>query len=158
MTVTHRIGPENVALGVGAESKQSLLQALAADAAPRIGRSAAEIVDALRARENLGSTGLGRGVALPHAQLSGDVTPLIRFVRLTRAIDYEARDSEPVDLVILLLWPEADSDAFVPALAEICRALRAPETLRRLRAAGTAAEIVDLLHGATAQHQQPGEP
>lgn len=148
MTVTHRIGPEDVALGIDADDKQSLLQALAADAAPRIGRSAEEIAEALRAREDLGSTALGRGVALPHAQLSGHVAPLIRFVRLRRAIDYEARDSEPVDLVILLLWPESDSDGFVPALAEICRTLRAPETLRRLRAAGTAGEIIGLLHDA----------
>jgi nitrogen PTS system EIIA component len=148
MTATHSIGPADVTLGVDADSKQGLLQALAAEAAPRIGRDAGEVLDALRAREDLGSTGLGRGVALPHAQLSGDVAPLIRFVRLRRAIDYEARDSEPVDLVILLLWPEADSEGFVPALAEICRALRSAETLRRLRAAGTAAEVVALLHGA----------
>lgn len=157
MTVTHRIGPEDVALGFEADSKEGLLQALARDAAPRIGRSAEEIVHALRAREDLGSTALGRGVALPHAQLQGDVTPLIRFVRLQRAIDYEARDSEPVDLVILLLWPEADSEGFVPTLAETCRALRAPETLRRLRAAATGAEIVDLLQGAADPHDPTRE-
>jgi nitrogen PTS system EIIA component len=157
MTVTHRIGPEDVALGVDADSKHNLLQVLAADAAPRIGRSAEEIDEALRAREGLGATGLGRGVALPHAQLAGEVTPLIRFVRLRRAIDYEARDSEPVDLVILLLWPEADSEGFVPALAEICRALRAPETLRRLRTAGTATEIVELLRSGADPHDRTGD-
>ena len=85
----------------------TLLQALAAEAASRLGRPEGEILGALQARERLGSTALGRGVALPHARLAGDDPPVVLFARLRRPIDYEARDEEPVDLVILILWPEA---------------------------------------------------
>jgi PTS system nitrogen regulatory IIA component len=60
-------------------------------------------------------------------------------------VDYEARDEEPVDLVILVLWPQESPDGFLPALAETCRALREPQVLRRLRAAATAEEVVGLL-------------
>lgn len=150
MGTTGHITAADVMLDLAVPSKRALLQALAAEAARRLGRPEGEILDALQARERLGATGLGRGVGLPHAQIPGGAPPVMLFARLAKPVDYEARDDEPVDLVILVLWPEAEREGFLPALSETCRALREPASLRRLRAATTAGEIAAILHPAAA--------
>jgi PTS system nitrogen regulatory IIA component len=145
MGISERISAADVILGLAANNKRQVLETLAAEASRRLGQPQAEILGALQDREALGSTALGRGVALPHARLAGSAPPLVLFARLRRPVDYEARDEEPVDLVILVLWPEAEADGFLPALAEICRALRAPQALRRLRTAASAEEVPAIL-------------
>jgi PTS system nitrogen regulatory IIA component len=155
--MSHRITAEDVVLDLGAGSKRALLQALAAEASRRLGRDEAEILAALTDREALGSTGLGRGIALPHARLPGDQPPLILFVRLQRPIDYEARDDEPVDLVILVLWPEAAAEGFLPALSETCRGLRDPQALRALRAVPSAEDAATLLNRYNRQSSAEAE-
>ena len=145
MTSTSRVSTGNVILDLDASSKRSLLDSIAREAAHRLGRPEAEILGALQARETLGSTALGRGIALPHARLVGDDPPLILFARLRRPIDYEARDEEPVDLVILVLWPEASPEGLLPTLSDTCRALREPRALRRLREAASGEEVAGLL-------------
>jgi K+-transporting ATPase KdpF subunit len=87
------------------------------------------------AREELGSTGVGNGVALPHARLVGLKTPFSLFARLRRAIDFEAIDDQPVDLVFLLLLPESENGEQLNALACAARALRDPEVLKQIRGA-----------------------
>lgn len=146
MSITERISATDIVLDLSASNKRNLLQTLAAEAARRLGRPEQEILGALQDRERLGSTALGRGVALPHARLAGDDQPIMLFARLRKPIDYEAKDDEPVDLVILVLWPEASPEGFLPALSETCRALREPQALRRLRAAASADEVVALLN------------
>jgi PTS system nitrogen regulatory IIA component len=146
MSVPQRFAADDVLLGLGASSKRDLLQTLASEAAKRLDQPEADILGALNKRESLGSTALGRGIALPHARLPGDQRPLMLFARLDRAIDYEARDEEPVDLVILVLWPETEAEGFLPALSDTCRGLRDPQTLRALRTAGSAAEVAQLLN------------
>lgn len=146
MGISDRISAADVILDLQAPSKRVLLQDLADQAAPRLGRPSEEVLKALQAREALGSTGLGRGVALPHARLQGDAPPVMLFARLRKPIDYEARDEEPVDLVILVLWPEAEAEGFLPALSDTCRALREPQALRQLRQAESAQEVVELLN------------
>lgn len=145
MGISDRISAADVVLDLDVGTKRGLLQALAARAAQRLARPEPEILRALEDREALGSTALGRGVALPHARLAGDDPPVILFARLHRPIDYEARDEEPVDLAILVLWPEAEAEGFLPALSDTCRALREPQALRRLRGARSAEEVVALL-------------
>lgn len=147
MAIAQHFSADDVVLDWGAGSKRNLLQMLAAEAAKRLGRPEADILSALKDREALGSTGLGRGIALPHARLPGDQPPLQLFVRLARPIDYEARDEEPVDLVILVLWPEAMAEGFLPALSDTCRGLRDPQALRALRSASSAEEVASLLNG-----------
>lgn len=150
MKISDHLAPADVVLDATARNKRELLGTLAADAAGRIGRSEQDILDALQSREKLGSTALGRGVALPHAQLPGDVPPVMLFARLRQPIDFDARDGEPVDLVFLVLWSAADSKGLLEAMAEICRALRIPELLRRLRLAASAEDVTRLLR----QHEE----
>jgi PTS system nitrogen regulatory IIA component len=111
----------------------------------RLGRSQDEVLDALQSRERLGSTALGRGVAMPHTRLPGPNAKLAILARLARAIDFDARDGEPVDLVFLVLWPEEESEGFLPALSNICRVLRNPQLPRQLRQAKSAEEALLLL-------------
>jgi PTS system nitrogen regulatory IIA component len=147
MGIAEQLSVADVILDLGATSKRAVLQFLATEAAGRLGRPEAEVLEALQARERLGSTALGRGVALPHARLEGDPHPVVLFARLLRPVDYEARDEEPVDLVILVLWPEESPEGFLPTLSDTCRTLREPQVLRRLRAAQTAEEVIGLLSG-----------
>lgn len=147
MRITDLLSTADVALDLGATNKGAVLQLMAAEAARRLGRPEREILEALQARERLGSTALGRGVALPHARLDGDLSPVMLFARLRRPVEFEARDEEPVDLVILVLWPEASPEGFLPTLSETCRSLRDPQVLRRLRSAQAPAEVVALLAG-----------
>jgi PTS system nitrogen regulatory IIA component len=151
MGITDHLSATDVILDLGAANRRAVLQLLAAEAADRLGRPEDEILQALEAREALGSTALGRGVALPHARLDGNPAPVVLFARLRRPVDFEARDEEPVDLVILVLWPEASPEGFLPTLSDTCRSLREPQVLRRLRSARAPEEVVALLAG-----QPPG--
>lgn len=153
MPILNEFSAANVTLDATAKNKRALLELLAAEAADRLGTSSQEILDALQAREELGSTALGKGAALPHAQLPGDFSPLLFLARLRRPLDFEASDGEPVDLAFLILWPASDPKGLLNAMADICRELRDTGFLRRLRGAGTAEEIAQLIR----THATPGE-
>lgn len=126
-------------------NKAELLDQLAQKAAGDLALPETEVREALAAREQLGSTALGRGVALPHARIAGITEPSVVLARLARPIDFDARDGEPVDLVFSVVWPEASPEGFLPALAGICKALRAPDFARQLRQAKSADEALALL-------------
>lgn len=148
MQIMDVLSTENIILELAVQSRQALFQALSAEAASRVRRSEQDIFDALQAREQLGSTALGRGVALPHARFAGDDPPAMLFTRLRRPIDFEARDDEPVDLVFLLLWPEASPEGFLQALSQICQMLREPKMPQRLRQAQTPEEVLAVFREA----------
>ncbi|WP_137181747.1 PTS sugar transporter subunit IIA [Roseomonas sp. AR75] len=145
MGITDHLSAADVILGLDVPTKSAVLQRLATEAAQRLGRPEAEVLDAIESRERLGSTALGRGVALPHARMEGDAPPVVLFARLRHAVEFEARDEEPVDLVILVLWPDESPEGFLPMLSDTCRSLRDAQILRRLRAAAAPEEIVALL-------------
>jgi PTS system nitrogen regulatory IIA component len=135
----------NVILDAAPANKAALLDFLAEEAGQRLDVPKQEILGALQAREKIGSTALGRGVALPHAEIQEAQAPLVLFARLRRAINFDARDEEPVDLVFLVLWPTAARKGLLPAMSEICRGLRETQTLRRLRTAETPEDVVRLV-------------
>ena len=118
-----------------AKSKKQALQDLCEFAARETGLAQRDIFDTLMQRERLGSTGLGRGIAIPHVKLAGLDRIHCLFARLDTPIDFESLDNEPVDLIFLLLAPEHASGDHLKALARISRLLREPSTLERLRAA-----------------------
>ena len=95
MTIGEIIGPDRVVVGLRVADKAQLLQELAGRAATALGLDRRAIFDALQARENLGSTGLGKGFALPHARLDALSEPFALFVRLARPIDFAAIDDQP---------------------------------------------------------------
>jgi PTS system nitrogen regulatory IIA component len=138
----------DVILDLGAMNKASLLELLAAEVAQRSGRTTKEVLEALKARERIGSTALGNGIALPHAEFRDGLSPSILFARLLRPLGFEAADDQPVDLIFVVLWPAANRKAFLDVMAEICRMLRDGQVLRRLRSAATPEEVVQVLHEA----------
>jgi PTS system nitrogen regulatory IIA component len=142
------IGPDQVVVGLRAADKTQVLQELAGRAATALGIDRKSILDALQARENLGSTGLGKGFALPHARLDSLPRSYALFVRLARPIDFAAIDEKPVDLVILLLTPSDDpGNTHLTTLATLSRPLRNDEFVRRLRRAPDATALHKVLAG-----------
>lgn len=137
-----------------ADSKKQALHELAAKAAELSGHAipAREIFDTLLQRERLGSTGLGRGIAIPHVKFKELDQILCLFARMKRPIDFEALDDEPVDLVFLLLAPEHASGDHLKALARISRLLREPEVLQRLREATGHQDILRVLTQPATPH------
>ena len=107
-----------------AKTKKQLLQDLSARAARLTGVPERDIFDVLLQRERLGSTGLGHGVATPHAKLQGLKRIVGIFARLAEPIDFDALDGQKVDIVFLLLAPEGAGADHLKALARISRLLR----------------------------------
>jgi len=158
MGISDFLSVPGVILDASPPDKASLLELLAAEAAGRIGCPQKEILDALQAREQIGSTALGKGVALPHTELPCAETPLVLFVRLSHPIDFDARDDEPVDLVFLVVWPAASRKGLLPVMSEICQALRDPQSPRKLRHADTPEAAIQLLRQAAAAANQGADP
>ena len=147
MVIVDLLAPADVMVGLRVGNKENLIRELARRAATATGADAAVIVNALLSREQLGSTGLGKGFALPHARVSGLARFFGAFARLARPIDYQAIDDLPVDLVFLLLIPAGAENGHVAALAAISRRLRNAEVLSGVRKADTAARLHALLAG-----------
>jgi PTS system nitrogen regulatory IIA component len=131
------------ALKVG--SKKQLFQELANRAADVYHLNAREVIAGLMAREQLGSTAMGNGVAIPHARIVGLGTIVGVFARLERPVDLDAADGQGVDLVFMLLAPEAADAEHLRALARVSRLLRSPETCDKLRATSKAPALYALL-------------
>jgi PTS system nitrogen regulatory IIA component len=145
MDIADFIAADRVALDLRARDKPQLLQELARRAAATgAGVPADAILAALRSREDLGSTGLGKGFALPHARIDGLPKFFGLFARLARAIDYDAIDGNPVDLVFLLLMPANAGNEHVAALAAVSRRFRDAEAASRLRKADAATVLAML--------------
>lgn len=120
---------------VTASDKRQVLSVIS-EVAARVHRlKAGAVLDALLQREATASTGVGHGVAIPHALVTGIDRIRAVFVRLQPAIDYAAVDDEPVDLVFALLAPPGDAADHLRALARTARALRSADLRRQLRLA-----------------------
>ncbi len=128
-----------------AADRQQVLGALAEAAAKAANLSGPEIYEAVQEREKLGGTGVGDGVAIPHARVAGLAAPLGVFARLENAVDFEASDEQPADLVFLLLSPKEAGADHLKALATIARTFRRAEIRDALRAAPSKEAIAVIL-------------
>ena len=148
MPLGELIGANHVIVGLRVADKTQLLQELARRASAALSLDQRIILDALQAREKLGSTGLGKGFALPHARLDGLSRFFALFVRLAKPIDFASIDGLPVDLVILLLTPANASNQHLATLAALSRPLRDATFVQRLRKAPDADALHRLLANA----------
>ncbi len=130
--------PAHVFVGLRAADKAKLLAELARRASAVLGLPAGEIAAALTAREALGSTGVGGGIAVPHAQVPALGGTAAFLARLDRPVEYAALDARPVDLVFLLLGPPVARAEHLAALAAATRRLRDPALAAALRSAAGA--------------------
>jgi PTS system nitrogen regulatory IIA component len=105
MKIPDLLSPVDVMVDVRAANKQQLLQELAAKAADRLGLPVDRVTSYLLKREELGSTGIGQGVAIPHARLPDLQRPFGVLVKLKQAIEFDAIDGRAVDIIFVLLLP-----------------------------------------------------
>lgn len=146
MIVMHDlITPDGIIPNLRAGSKKQALQELARKAAELTDQHERAIFDVLLERERLGTTGVGRGIAIPHGKLPGLTRVIAVFARLDRPVDFEAIDEQPVDLMCLLLAPEQAGADHLKALARVSRLLRDPVLCDKLRGAEAADAIYALL-------------
>lgn len=135
-----------------AGSKKQALQEMARRAAEITGVHERTVFDVLLERERLGSTGVGRGVAIPHGKLAGLDRVHGLFARLERPIDFDSIDDQPVDLIFLLLAPEAAGADHLKALARVSRLLRDEALCEKLRGCSSADAIRALFTAQAAAH------
>ncbi len=129
------IYPATVRAGLVTDSKKAFFATVGQQAAQALGLDALEVTDALLDRERLGSTGFGRGVALPHARLAGLTGVRGLMFQLAKPIDFDAVDALPVDIAFVLLSPLDAGADHLKALAQVSRFLRDDAALARLRGA-----------------------
>jgi len=148
MNVHFKLVPEAV-FTARAEGKDAILALVANRFADVYGLDCATVLDGLEEREQLGSTGFGRAVAVPHARIEGIDRPVSVLLRLEDPVDYDAADGLPVDLVFGLLSPANAGAMHLHALAAITRMLRDEDTHRALSEATDGESLFALLTNAT---------
>jgi PTS system nitrogen regulatory IIA component len=134
MELKEILDPKAVRYTTGVSSKKRLLQDIAEQANAVYGLNAIEVFSALQEREALGSTGVGRGIAIPHARFESMDKVVGMFTRMEKPVDFDSVDHQPVDLVFTLLAPAAEGAEHLKALALVSRTLRDKDVCAKLRA------------------------
>ncbi|MCU7934596.1 MAG: PTS IIA-like nitrogen regulatory protein PtsN [Candidatus Thiodiazotropha sp. (ex Dulcina madagascariensis)] len=137
---------ERIGCGVEAASKKRVLEQLGqrlAESVPNLSQD--QVFDALLERERLGSTGLGKGIALPHARMPQISQAVAAFVQLPQGIDFDAIDNQPVDLAFAMLVPEEATDEHLQLLAKLARMFDDGDFCATLREAETAHDLLLLI-------------
>ncbi len=150
MQVADILRPEAVKMITSCTSKKRLFHDIGALAETCYDLDPPDVIEALVERENLGPTGVGHGIALPHARLAGVKGVVGLFLRLEKPINFDSVDRQPVDLVFSLLAPEEAGVEHLKALALISRTMRNPDTCAKLRANQDSATLYSLLTEAAA--------
>lgn len=146
MVITDVLNPESVRFDVHSSSKKRLLEIISEELARNNeDLSAREIFESLCARERMGSTGLGKGVAIPHGRIKGNHPIQASFIRLKKPLAYDALDGEPVDLLFAMTVPENCGEDHLKLLAHIAELFSDPELLQRLREADSSGALLKLL-------------
>ena len=135
MDIKEFLAPSDVFVGIRASNKTLLLEDLCRRAASALKVDADKITTDILKREELGSTGVGGGVAIPHARIADVKKPFGLLARLKSAIEFDSIDHQPVDLVFLLLLPTASAGEHLNALALVARKLRDTDIMHSARRA-----------------------
>jgi PTS system nitrogen regulatory IIA component len=145
MPLIDLVAPNAILPALKVNNKKQALQEIAARAAVLTGQNERAIFETLMQREKLGSTAVGNGIAIPHGKMPHLARLFGLFARLDRAIDFEALDGQPVDLIFLLLAPEGAGADHLKALARVARLLRDPTIAHKLRASEDAEALYAVL-------------
>jgi nitrogen PTS system EIIA component len=143
MKVEEFLSPSDTVIDVRTQDKRRLLNELCSRAAMTLKLDADNVRAEILKREELGSTAVGGGVAIPHARVEHLAKPFGILARLRKPIDFDAIDGQPVDLVFLLLLPTSAASEQLSALATVARRLRDPSTVRNLRHASDKASLYE---------------
>lgn len=146
MLISDLLSPESIRFDVHSSSKKRLLEIISEQLARNSGDlSAREIFESLCARERLGSTGLGNGVAIPHGRVKGNRSIQASFIRLKKPLPFDSADGEPVDLLFAMTVPENCSEDHLKLLAQVAELFSNPQLLKELREADNSGTLLQLL-------------
>ena len=148
MELTDILSEESVVVCHQAKDKAEVLEILSRLGAAATGQEPAAILETLSAREALGSTGLGNGIAIPHGKLAGLPRVVAAFVKLDAPVEFDSVDDEPVDLAFMLLAPAGAGADHLKALARVARLLRTDTLVEGLRDASDPHRLYQLLTAA----------
>jgi PTS system nitrogen regulatory IIA component len=143
--LTNLFTPDCIALDISANNRASAFAAAGELFAKQSGIDAGSVVEFLNAREDLGSTALGAGVAIPHGRVKGLKQPSAAFMRLQNPIEFSAPDSEPVSILIFLLVPEKATQQHLEILSSIAQMLSDTDTRQTLLTATDPIKVCELL-------------
>jgi PTS system nitrogen regulatory IIA component len=150
MTVGAMLDSSCISPRVTAKTKRQALAVISEIAGRRLSVSPAKVLDALLEREAAAPTGVGQGIAVPHAEVEGLSRMRAVFIRLETPVDFDAVDDKPVDLIFAILAPAGAGSEHLRALARVARIMRRADIREQLRVART----VDTIHALLAQEVQ----
>ncbi len=157
MDLSKLLSLDAINLSCDAESMKQAFCCIARQACETNGKlNRNDIIAALVDRERLGSTGIGGGIALPHARLAGLSVEKAIFLRLDKPVDFDALDDQPVDIICALLVPEDACQDQKKCLAKLARLLRDAKVSERIRHAATKEAVHAVLSQALSQHASGG--
>ncbi|MDX1557237.1 MAG: PTS IIA-like nitrogen regulatory protein PtsN [Xanthomonadales bacterium] len=146
MLISDLLSPERIQFDIHSSSKKRLLELISRELARNSEElSEREIFESLCARERLGSTGLGNGVAIPHGRVSGSETVQASFIRLKKPLPFDAVDGKPVDLLFAMTVPEQCNEDHLKLLAQVAELFSDSELLGKLRQAEDSGTLLQLL-------------
>ncbi len=151
MVIGSFMSAEHIALDLIARGKRSVISKIAMRIASQSGISEQVIRESLFDRERLGTTGVGHGVAIPHALLDAIICPIAFFARLKRPVEFNAPDDVAVELVFTLLWPKRDDVNFLPFLAKVSRLFRSSRRRDWLLRAQSPDEVLKIIQDDSQQ-------
>lgn len=148
MRISELLTPQSIFLDTEISSKKKLLELIANIVADQTQLSESAIYNGLLNRERLGSTGLGQGFAVPHARLNDLDKTMACFFRLKEAVNFEAPDNRPVDLVFTIIIPEEATEEHLLILSSLANIFSRAETCEAIRNASGKDEIAELIKSA----------
>lgn len=161
MSLIQAVNPACVVAGLKAESKQDILNqlaTLAVKAEALSGLSGQEVLEGLQQREQLGSTGFGDGVAIPHCRLGGAQDFVVGLVSVPEGVDFDAIDGKPVKLLVLMIAPQRESDEHIRMLSSISQVLTIPGAIDEMLAQTSAEGLTECFLRHVRDEQPESEP
>ncbi len=148
MTISALLSPDRIFINTEITSKKKLLEFIANQVSSQLPLAKTTLYNNLLDRERLGSTGLGRGFAIPHARLAELDSAIGVFIKLEQAIKFEAPDNKPVDLVFAIIIPEQATDQHLQTLSALARIFSQEDICAAIRKADSSEEVVKLIDSA----------
>lgn len=148
MTISVLLSSQRIFLDPEITSKKKLLEFIATAVAEQTGLTQSAIYSNLLDRERLGSTGMGKGFAVPHARMPDIDSTVACFIRLQQAVNFEAPDNLPVDLIFTIIIPEEATEEHLQILSALARIFSREEVCLAIRGASTAEEIIQVIDSA----------
>jgi len=145
MSISSLLAENRIFIDAEISSKKRLLEFIADYAAKELSLPTSKIYNKLLERERLGSTGLGKGIAVPHARLSDLKEPHVCFLKLKQAINYDAMDKQKVDLIFVLFIPQESTDEHLQILASIAKIFSQKSVTEKIRISQSANDIIQIV-------------